>query len=98
MQMTPGTTIHFLPDKDILKRLNLKMKLFQRLRELAFLNKNITIDFIDESEDYRENLHFSSGLIDFDNYVNKNKVVINEKPIYFEEKKDDVILKVAIQI
>lgn len=93
-----GTTIHFLPDKDIFETVEFENEIIlQRLRELAFLNKNITIDFIDEREDYRENLHFSSGLIDFVNYVNKNKVVINEKPIYFEEKKDDVILKVAIQ-
>ncbi|NLB89023.1 MAG: DNA topoisomerase (ATP-hydrolyzing) subunit B [Syntrophomonadaceae bacterium] len=93
-----GTTIHFLPDKEIFETIEFENDIIlQRLRELSFLNKNITIDFIDEREDYREKLHYSRGLIDFVHYVNKNKDIINEKPIYFEEKKEDVILKVAIQ-
>lgn len=93
-----GTTIHFVPDKDIFEQTGFENDIIlQRLRELSFLNKNITIEFLDEREDYREKLHYSNGLIDFVNYVNRNKDIINEKPIYFEEQKEDIIVKVAIQ-
>lgn len=93
-----GTTIHFVPDRDIFEQVVFENDiLLQRLRELSFLNKNITINYIDEREDFKKVLHYSNGLIDFVNYVNKNKEIINEKPIYFEDQKEDIIVKVAIQ-
>ncbi len=93
-----GTAIHFFPDKEIFEQTIFENEIIlQRLRELAFLNKTITINFTDEREDLVQELHYSNGLIDFVQYVNKNKGVINETPIYFEEEKEDVMVKVSIQ-
>lgn len=93
-----GTAIHFVPDEEIFESVDFENDIIiQRLRELSFLNNKITIYFTDEREDLTEELHYANGLVDFVNYVNKNKEIINVDPIYFEAKKDDIIVKVAIQ-
>ncbi len=93
-----GTMIHFVPDSEIFEQVEFENEIIiQRLRELSFLNKTITINFKDEREELEEILHYSNGLNDFVQYVNKSKDVVNPTPIYFEEKKEDVIVKVAIQ-
>ncbi len=93
-----GTTIHFVPDETIFDSIVFENDIIiQRLRELSFLNKNITINFLDERENIAKKLHSSEGLIDFVRYVNRSKEVINDKTIYFETKKEDTIVKVAIQ-
>jgi DNA gyrase subunit B len=94
-----GTEIHFLPDPDIFEITVFEKEIIeQRLRELSFLNKGLRISFLDQREDGgpRE-FHYDHGLKDFVNYINKKKEVINESPIYFEYKKDDVIVNVVIQ-
>lgn len=93
-----GTTIHFIPDNEIFDTTIFENAIIiQRLRELAFLNKNITIIFTDEREELKKELHYSEGLIDFVKYVNRNKEIISNDIIYFETKKEDIIVKVAIQ-
>jgi len=94
-----GTTIHFFPDPDIFEETVFDRDiLIQRLRELAFLNKGLHIVFNDvrEEEPYRKEFN-SSGLRDFVKYINKSKEVVNTEPIYFDVKKDDVVVEVAIQ-
>lgn len=93
-----GTIIHFLPDDQIFEETVFdKEIIIQRLRELAFLNRGITIEFVDEREDYVRTFQYSDGLKDFVAYLNKNKEVINDEIIFFEEKREDVYVKVAIQ-
>ncbi|HZJ85318.1 MAG TPA: DNA topoisomerase (ATP-hydrolyzing) subunit B [Syntrophomonadaceae bacterium] len=93
-----GTTIHFVPDETIFDLVVFENDIIiQRLRELSFLNKNITINFLDERENVVKKLHSSEGLIDFVRYVNRSKEVINDESIYFETEKEDTIVKVAIQ-
>lgn len=93
-----GTTIHFYPDEEIFEEIVFdRDTLIQRLRELAFLNKGLRILFRDEREAEPYNKEFmSSGLKDFVEYINKSKEVTTE-PIYFEEKKEDVVVAVALQ-
>jgi DNA gyrase subunit B len=94
-----GTDIHFFPDDDIFEEIVFDSEIIiQRLRELSFLNRGLKISFFDEREEGKnKELHYSEGLIDFVFYINKNKETINEKPIFFESKKEDVIVQVALQ-
>jgi len=94
-----GTSIKFLPDPEIFEETVFdRDTILQRLRELSFLNKGLTIVFNDARDpegftrEYR-----STGLKDFVRYINKSKEVLNEEPIYFEAKKDDVMIEIAIQ-
>lgn len=59
-----------------------------RIRELAFLNKGITVTLTDERPEGRsETFHFAGGIIEFVNFVDQNKDKINPKPIYLEGEK-----------
>ena len=94
-----GTSITFYPDPEIFEEIVFERDiLMQRLRELAYLNRGLHIIFSDTrgEELYRQEFK-STGLIDFVGYINKSKETVNPNPIYFETKKDDVIVKVAIQ-
>ncbi|HHW62313.1 MAG TPA: DNA topoisomerase (ATP-hydrolyzing) subunit B [Syntrophomonadaceae bacterium] len=93
-----GTTIHFVPDAEIFDETVFEREvILQRLRELAFLNKGLRIIFRDErgEEPFAIELH-SNGLKDFVAYINKSKEVLHP-PIYFDVKKDDVVVEVAMQ-
>ena len=69
-----------------------------RIRELAFLNKGITITLRDEREDGKnETFHFGGGIIELVNYVDNNKDKINAEPIYLEGEKNGIIVEVAMQ-
>ena len=93
-----GTKITFLPDEDVFKDIKFDFKILSdRLRELAFLNKGLEINLIDERTNKKKNYHFNEGIIEFVKYLNKNKKVLNEKPIYFDKKEDSVYVEVALQ-
>jgi len=95
-----GTTIRFYPDPEIFEETVFDREIIiQRLRELSFLNRGLKIVFIDEREEeiFKKELHYSEGLRDFVTYVNKKKEVINSDPVYFEKKKEDVVVQVAVQ-
>ena len=94
-----GTTINFHPDPDIFEEIVFERDiLIQRLRELAYLNKGLHIVFIDSREEEVFKKEFkSTGLKDFVSYINKSKEVVNIDPIYFDVKKDDVVVEVALQ-
>src|SRR5690606_36047308 len=71
----------------------------KRLKELAFLNKGITIVFKDlRNEHYPlvKEFCYKGGLIDFVKYVNEAKNTLHD-PLYFEGEKDDIYLSIAIQ-
>lgn len=94
-----GTTIHFFPDPEIFEETVFDRDvLIQRLRELSYLNKGLRILFQDErdAEPYSKEFN-STGLKDFVTYINKSKEVVNLDPVYFEVKKDDVVVEAAIQ-
>ncbi|MCX5780718.1 MAG: DNA topoisomerase (ATP-hydrolyzing) subunit B [Firmicutes bacterium] len=93
-----GTTIHFYPDPDIFEETVFERDIIiQRLRELSYLNKGLRILFQDERGEETFAKEFNStGLQDFVTYINKSKEVVTE-PIYFEVKKNEVVVEVAIQ-
>ena len=93
-----GTKMVFLPDDQIFSTLDFDFKvLASRFKEIAFLNAGLKIILEDERKDKREEFHFSGGLSEFVKYVNKNKEIVNPKPIYFQKKTDSTVVEVAIQ-
>ncbi|HHW90054.1 MAG TPA: DNA gyrase subunit B, partial [Clostridiales bacterium] len=95
-----GTLVIFYPDKRVFDSIIFSNDVItKRLKELAFLNKGITIIFKDlRNEHYpivRE-FCYEGGLIDFVKYVNEAKNPLHD-PLYFEGEKDDIYLSIAIQ-
>lgn len=77
-----GTTIYFKPDKTIFKTTIFKYeRTAERLKELAFLNPNVSIHFIDERENINEIYHYEGGLVDFVKYIDSLNTAITN-PIY----------------
>ncbi|MGL4742174.1 MAG: DNA topoisomerase (ATP-hydrolyzing) subunit B [Sarcina sp.] len=97
---TTGTAVFFKPDVTIFEDTVYDFEvLAQRLRELAFLNKGIRIELIDEREDevVTENFHYEGGIKSFVSYLNRNKEPLHEEPIYVEGEKDEIMVEVALQ-
>ncbi|AET65770.1 DNA gyrase, B subunit [Desulfosporosinus orientis DSM 765] len=95
---TNGTKITFLPDSEIFE---IKVYDFDilahRLRELSFLNKNITIILKDERTSVEETFVHAGGIQDFVLYLNNSKDCLHSQPIYIETTKDNVQVEVCIQ-
>lgn len=96
---TTGTTVHFKPDATIFTETEYSYDTLRlRIRELAFLNKGITISLTDErAEAKSETFHFAGGIIEYVEFMDKDKDKINPKPIYLEGEKNAVIVEVAMQ-
>ena len=96
---TTGTTVHFNPDATIFTETEYSYDTLRlRIRELAFLNKGITISLTDKrAEDKSETFHFAGGIIEYVEFMDKDKDKINPKPIYLEGEKNAVIVEVAMQ-
>jgi DNA gyrase subunit B len=93
-----GTKITFLPDSEVFESLEFSYDtIAARLRELSFLNKGLEIVLEDLRSDRREEFKYKGGIASFVEYLNKNKNVLHPKPIYFETKKEEVIVEVAMQ-
>lgn len=93
-----GTKTYFKPDKEIFEEIEFDYDtLAQRLRELAFLNKGISIILNDERVDKKEEFLYEGGIKSFVSYLNRNKEVLHPEPIYIEGKKDDCVVEIALQ-
>ncbi len=93
-----GTKITFKPDSEIFEILDFSYDILsQRLRELAFLNRGLTITLSDERTEERKVFHYTGGIVSFVEHLNKNKTPIHPKPIYISGEKGDVIVEIALQ-
>lgn len=93
-----GTKITFIPDSEIFENTIYDFDvLAHRLRELSFLNKNITINLTDERTNVKETFLHTGGIQDFVIYLNKSKDCLHAQPIYIETTKDNVQVEVCIQ-
>jgi DNA gyrase subunit B len=93
-----GTKVTFLPDSEIFESLVFSYDtIAARLRELSFLNKGLEIILEDLRADRREVFLYEGGISSFIEYLNKNKNVLHPKPIYFETKKEEIIVEAAMQ-
>lgn len=93
-----GTKVTFRPDSTIFEVLEFSFDILsKRLREMAFLNKGLTINFIDEKEDKQVTYSYEGGIVSFIDYINQNKKAVHDKVIYLISQKGDVIVEVAMQ-
>ena len=93
-----GTEVYFKPDEEIFDEVVYDFEvLSQRLRELAFLNKGISITLIDKRVDKEEEYYYEGGIKSFVEYLNRNKEPLHEQTIYVEGIKDGVSVEVALQ-
>lgn len=93
-----GTTVTFMPDTEIFKATEFRFDtLEERMRELAYLNKNITIKIKDERNGGEEKtFHFKGGLIEFVKYLDSARQPFH-KTIYIEGEKDNTPVEIAFQ-
>jgi len=93
-----GTTVTFFPDPEIFQVTEFRFDtLAERMRELAYLNKNITIKIKDERNGgEEETFHFKGGLIEFVKYLDSARHAIH-KTVYVEGEKDNTPVEVAFQ-
>jgi DNA gyrase subunit B len=95
-----GTTVRFKPDPEIFTVLEFNYNtLADRLRQLAFLNRGVSINLKDEREDpaKAETFYAKGGLVQFVEWLNRNKKVLHPKPVAFTITKDDVEVDLALQ-
>ena len=95
-----GTTVTFLPDKDIFEETVFDYGTIKhRLREMAFLTKGLRISLTDRREEGKktDSFHYEGGIMEYVSYLNKNQTVLYDKIIYCEGKKGTVQVEVALQ-
>ena len=96
MKQEPRIT--FKPDEEIFKTIKFKFDtLAERMRELAYLNKNITIKIKDERNGgEEETFHFKGGLIEFVKYLDETRSPLH-KTVYVEGERDNTPIEIAFQ-
>jgi DNA gyrase subunit B len=95
-----GTKTTFKPDTKIFETTDFDYDIISnRLRELAFLNRGITISLRDlrNPDGQAETFAYQGGIVEFVEYLNRKKQPLHEKPIYFERQRDDMIVEIAMQ-
>ena len=97
-----GNITRFYPDDTVFNTVEFKFsKVSDRLRELAFLNPEVTIEIIDEKENLSEFYHYDGGIVDFVKYLNEGNNALNE-PIYITgssngDDKAETVVEIAFQ-
>ena len=96
-----GTRVHFVPDPDIFTETTVydDKVLTTRIRELAFLNKGLKLTFTDKRADTAEKLvfHYEGGIRSYVEFMDKEKEVLFDTPIYLEGVQDGITVEVALQ-
>jgi len=95
-----GTIVRFKPDTTVFTETRFDYAILEnRLRELAFLNKGLTIVLQDErvGQEKQETFQYKGGLVQFVEWMNANRKPLHPKPIVIEAMKDDVDVQIALQ-
>lgn len=96
-----GSCITFRPDEEIFKEsINFDFDILaDRVQELAYLNRNLLITFTDSRGNETKELEYQydGGIKSYVEYLNENKNVLYDEPIFLEGEKDDIIVEVALQ-
>ena len=95
-----GTKVTFKPDDEIFETTVYEFDILkQRLREMAFLTKNLRIELYDlrEEEPVERVFHYEGGIKEFVTYLNNSKQALYNEVMYFEGTKDNVYVEVAMQ-
>lgn len=94
-----GTTTTFYPDKEIFTETTVfdYNILLGRIRELAFLNKGINISLNDERTGAADSFHYEGGIKEYVMFLNQNRELLHEEPIYVEGSRDTILVEIALQ-
>ena len=93
-----GTITKFWPDPEIFQTTKFSREIVEkRLRELAYLNSNLTFIIIDEINSYVNTYHFSGGISEFVSYISEGDTSILKATIHEKSEKDGIFLEYAIQ-
>src|SRR5499426_1307735 len=93
-----GTKVTFKPDAQVFETIDYSFDtLAQRLRELAFLNGGIVITLDDERDGKSHKFQYEGGIVSFVQHLNKNKALVNDKPIFMKGNKDGIDAEIALQ-
>lgn len=93
-----GTMVRFLPDKRVFETVEFSVEtILKRLKELAFLNKGLEIDFYDEHTDFHRVYKYDGGIVDFVKYLNEGKSILYSEPLYAIAEKDGITVEFAVQ-
>ena len=95
-----GTEVHFLPDASIFEESVYDFETLKiRLRETAFLTKNLKIRLVDEREgqEKEKEFHYEGGIQEFVTFLNKGKEALYPDVIYCEGEKEKILVEVAMQ-
>ncbi len=93
-----GTRVTFMPDKEIFKNTVFKYETLEdRLRELAYLNKDLQIVIKDERTGKGVEFKFKGGLVDFVKYLDEGEKTITNKPIFISGERDNIQVEIAFE-
>ncbi len=95
-----GTKVTFWPDEEIFETTEFDYNILsKRLKELAFLNRGVTITLIDErsDEDKKEVFFYEGGIAEYVTYLCGSKEKVHDTPIYLSTKNGDTEIEVAFQ-
>jgi DNA gyrase subunit B len=93
-----GTRVIFWPDPEIFETIEFNFGIIaSRLRELAFLNKNLKITITDERTGEKEEMFYEGGIVSFVKFLNESKDVIFENPLYLIKETEKGIIESAMQ-
>ena len=91
-----GTIIKFKPDADIFETTSFDLPfLMNRLKELAFLNKNLHIEFIDQTTDTTTQFYYEGGIQEYILHLNEGKNIVPEQPVYVIRQDEDFFAEIA---
>ncbi|MBO0837114.1 MAG: DNA gyrase subunit B, partial [Actinobacteria bacterium] len=93
-----GTVIRFWPDPKVFPDTAFdREKILHRLREMAFLNKRLTMVLEDEKAGYPMTFYFEGGILSFVRYLNRGKGLVNQVPFYVDREVESTQIEVALQ-
>jgi len=93
-----GTKVTFFPDHEIFGKQKYNFEILcERLRELAFLNKELKINIDDERTGKSEKFQYKGGIVEFVQYIDEAREAIMKKPIFISGERDEVPVELALQ-
>lgn len=93
-----GTRTTFVPDSTVFKNTNFKYEILEdRLRELAYLNKEVTINIKDERTGDENKFHFEGGIKEFVEYIDETRKKLQKSPIFLKGDRDNTQVEIAFQ-
>ncbi|MEA3500506.1 MAG: DNA topoisomerase (ATP-hydrolyzing) subunit B [Candidatus Marinimicrobia bacterium] len=93
-----GSKVSFMPDETIFPKIQFDFEVIsERMRELAFLNKNIKITITDEVNDESKTFQYKGGIVEFVKYINETRHPLHPKPVFISAEKDKVEVEFAFQ-